>query len=296
MFHEWPRLSDSVVCAAALTATGLSAAALLDALSPNYALANQVPPHSDAIDASWQDYDSLDGAGNMRGYLVKPANADGKVPGVVVIHENRGLNPYVQDVARRVAVAGFVAFAPDALYPLGGYPGNDDEGRTMQRERDRDEMFEDFVAAVRYLQAHAACTGKVGCVGFCYGGGVSNALAVRIPELGCAVPFYGRQPTTEDVAKIKAPLLIHHGGLDERVNAGWPAYKEALDDAGKSYIEHTYAAPITAFITTRHPDMTRLPRSWRGGELLNFSAKIWSELTSCSGYSGLRPVFQGLTL
>ena len=251
--------------AAAFTATGLSAAALLGALSPDYALANQVAPDSDAIDASWQDYDSPDGAGNMRGYLVRPANADGKVPGVVVIHENRGLNPYVQDVARRVAVAGFVAIAPDALYPLGGYPGNDDEGRTMQRERDRDEMFEDFVAAVRYLQAHDTCTGKVGCVGFCYGGGVSNALAVRIPELGCAVPFYGRQPATEDVAKIEAPLLIHHGGLDERVNAGWPAYKEALDDAEKSYIEHTYEGANHGFHndTTPRYDEAAAELAWR---------------------------------
>ena len=226
--------------AAAFTASGLSAAAVLGALSPDYALANQVSPDDESIETSWQEYASADGAGTMRGYLVKPAHVDGRIPGVVVIHENRGLNPYVQDVARRVAVAGFMAFAPDALYPLGGYPGTDDEGRTMQRQRDRDEMFEDFVAAVRFLQAHDECSGNVGCVGFCYGGGVSNGLAVRIPELGCAVPFYGRQPAVEDVPRIQAPLLIHHGGLDERVNAGWPAYKDALDEAGKTYTEYTY--------------------------------------------------------
>jgi len=251
--------------AASFTATGMSAAAVLGALSPDYALANQVAPDDGSIDASWQEYASPDGAGTMRGYLVKPANADGKVPGVVVIHENRGLNPYVQDVARRVAIADFIAFAPDALFPLGGYPGNDDEGRTMQRERDRDEMFEDFVAAVRYLQAHADCTGKVGCVGFCYGGGVSNGLAVRIPELGCAVPFYGRQPAVDDVAKIQAPLLIHHGGLDERVNAGWPAYKAALDKAGKAYTEHSYEGANHGFHndTTPRYDKAAAELAWQ---------------------------------
>jgi carboxymethylenebutenolidase len=176
----------------------------------------------------------------MRAYMAVPANAAGKVGGVVVIHENRGLNPYIEDVARRVAAAGFLGFAPDALTPLGGYPGNDDEGRVMQRQRDRDEMLEDFVAAVHYLQAHEKCTGKVACVGFCYGGGVSNALAVRIPDLAAAVPFYGRQPAAEDVGKIRAPLLIHHGALDTRVNEGWPAYKAALDAAGKEYAEYTY--------------------------------------------------------
>ena len=170
--------------AAAFTATGISAAALLNTLSPNYALANQVSPDDPSIEAGYQEYDSPDGAGTMRAYMAVPANATGKTGGVVVIHENRGLNPYVEDVARRVAVAGFIGFAPDALTPLGGYPGNDDEGREMQRQRDRDEMLEDFVAAVRYVQEHDKCSGKVGCVGFCYGGGVSNALAVRIPDCG----------------------------------------------------------------------------------------------------------------
>jgi carboxymethylenebutenolidase len=223
--------------AAAFTASGISATAILNTLSPNYALANQVSPDDPSIEVGYQQYSSPDGAGTMRAYMAVPANAAGKVGGVVVIHENRGLNPYIEDVARRVAVAGFIGFAPDALTPLGGYPGNDDEGREMQRRRDRDEMLEDFVAAVRYLQAHEKCTGKVGCVGFCYGGGVSNALAVRIPDLAAAVPFYGRQPAAEDVAKIRAPLLIHHGALDTRVNEGWPAYKAALDAAGKEYAE-----------------------------------------------------------
>jgi carboxymethylenebutenolidase len=208
--------------AAAFTASGISATAILNTLSPNYALANQVSPDDPSIEVGYQEYSSPDGAGTMRAYMAVPANAAGKVGGVVVIHENRGLNPYIEDVARRVAVAGFIGFAPDALTPLGGYPGNDDEGRE------------------RYLQAHEKCTGKVGCVGFCYGGGVSNALAVRIPDLAAAVPFYGRQPAAEDVGKIRAPLLIHHGALDTRVNEGWPAYKAALDAAGKEYAEYTY--------------------------------------------------------
>ncbi|MBT8077334.1 MAG: dienelactone hydrolase family protein [Gammaproteobacteria bacterium] len=248
-----------------ITVSGMTAAAALAALSPDYALANQVSPDDSSIDASSQDYDSPDGAGEMRGYLVKPAGVSGKIGGVVVIHENRGLNPYVKDVARRVAKAGFLAFAPDALHPLGGYPGNDDEGRAMQSKRDRAKMFEDFVAAVRFLQRHEDCNGHVGCVGFCYGGGVANALAVRIPELACAVPFYGRQPPLDDVPKIRAPLMIHHGGLDERLNAGWPAYKEALDTAGKIYEEFTYAGANHGFhndTTPRYdPDAAEL--AWR---------------------------------
>jgi len=236
----------------AITASGTSALAIFNMLSPNYALASQVAEDDPEIEVGYQEYDSPDGAGDMRAYMAIPAGASGKMPGVVVIHENRGLNPYIEDVARRVAKAGFMGFAPDALTPLGGYPGNDDEGRTMQRERDRDEMFEDFVAAVRYLQAHQEGTGKVGCVGFCYGGGVSNALAVRIPDLAAAVPFYGRQAAAGDVEKINAPLLIHYGELDARVNEGWPAYREALDEAGKDYTMHMYPGANHGF----HNDTT----------------------------------------
>ncbi|MEX2122689.1 MAG: dienelactone hydrolase family protein [Woeseia sp.] len=226
--------------AATYAAAGLSAAALLGSLSPNYALARQVEPDDESIVTGYEEYASPRGAGRMRGYFAAPAARDETRPGVVVIHENRGLNPYIEDVARRVAVAGFVAFAPDALTPLGGYPGNDDEGRELQAKRDRKEMLEDFIAAVRYLQSHARCNGTVGCVGFCFGGSISNALAVRVPDLAAAVPFYGGQPAVEDVAKIRAPLLIHHAALDERVNAGWPAYRAALEEAGRDYAEYTY--------------------------------------------------------
>lgn len=236
----------------AITASSTAALAVFNALAPNYALASQVAEDDPDIEVGYQEYDSPKGAGTMRAYMAEPAGISEKLPAVVVIHENRGLNPYVEDVARRVAKAGFIGFAPDALTPLGGYPGNDDDGRTMQRQRNRDEMLEDFIAAVHTMQAHEKCTGKVGCVGFCYGGGVSNALAVRIPDLAAAVPFYGRQPTSEDVHKIQAPLLIHYGELDTRVNEGWPAYKEALDAAGKEYEMHLYPGANHGF----HNDTT----------------------------------------
>ena len=203
---------------------GMTAMGILDSLSPRYAQAQQVAPTDERIRTEYVEYSSPNGAGSMRGYMAKPA-ADGKRPAVLVIHENRGLNPYVEDVVRRFALADFLAFAPDALFPLGGYPGNDDEGRTLQRQRDRDEMLEDFVAAA---------------VGFCFGGGVVNYLATRLPELGAGVPFYGSQAAAEDVPKIKAPLMIQYAGLDERVNAGWPAYMEALDQHGKTYTMHMY--------------------------------------------------------
>ncbi|MDX1506727.1 MAG: dienelactone hydrolase family protein [Woeseiaceae bacterium] len=227
--------------AAAFTASGVSAGAILASLSPDYALAQQVDPHDNSIDASYKKYASPKGAGVMQGYFARPAVKDHKLPGVVVIHENRGLNPYIEDVARRLAVAGFIAFAPDALTPLGGYPGNDDDGRTLQRQRDGAEMTEDFIAAVGFLREHPDCTGKVGSVGFCFGGGMSMRLAVRVPELAAAVAFYGRHPASEDAAKIRAPLMIHHGELDERVNAGWPEFEKALKAAGVDYVEYMYA-------------------------------------------------------
>jgi carboxymethylenebutenolidase len=250
--------------AAVITASSVTAAALLSALSPNYALAQQVDPDDASIDVSYEEYESPQGAGTMRGYLAVPAKAQGKVPGVLVIHENRGLNPYIEDVARRAAKAGFLTFAPDALTPLGGYPGNDDEGREMQRKRDRNEMLEDFVAATHYLQRHKQSTGRVGCVGFCYGGGVCNALAVRVPDLAASAPYYGRQAAAEDVGKINAPLLIHYAGLDERVNAGWPDYAAALKAAGKSYKAHFYAETNHGFHndTTPRYDKAAAALSW----------------------------------
>jgi carboxymethylenebutenolidase len=219
---------------------GMSAAAILESLSPNYALAQQVAPDDPTIEAETIEYDSPNGHGSIKGYLVKPAGAAGPLPGVVVVHENRGLNPYIEDVARRVATAGFMALAPDGLTPLGGYPGTDDEGKAMQKELDRGKLAEDFFAAFEHLVAHDASSGKVGVVGFCYGGGISNAMAVRYPELAASVPFYGRQAAVEDVPKIQAPLLLHYAGLDERINKGWPAYEAALQEHGKDYTAHIY--------------------------------------------------------
>ena len=230
----------------------VSGAAVLAALSPNYALAQQVSPDDPSISVAYKKYASPKGAGEMRGYFARPAVIDHKLPGVVVIHENRGLNPYIEDVARRLAVAGFIAFAPDALWPLGGYPGNDDDGRTMQRQRDGAEMAEDFIAAVEFIQNHPDSNGSVGSVGFCFGGSMSGQLAVRVPDLDAAVVFYGRHPSAEDAARITAPLMLHHGELDERVNAGWPAFEKAAMDNDLNYSAYMYAGANHGF----HNDTT----------------------------------------
>lgn len=232
---------------------GITAAMLLDALAPKYTYAEQVPKEDKRIDAAHTEYDSPKGAGKMRGYLVKPAGETKKLPGVIVIHENRGLNPYIEDVTRRLATEGFVAFAPDALFPLGGYPGNDEAGREMQAKRDPAQMTEDFIAAAQWLQKHDACYGKVGVVGFCFGGLMANTLAVRIPDvIAAAVPFYGRQPAAADVPKIKAPLLLHYAEHDAKVNEGWPAYEAALKQANVSYTVHHYPGANHGF----HNDTT----------------------------------------
>jgi carboxymethylenebutenolidase len=238
--------------AAAFSVSGVSVATLLASLSPDYALARQVSPDDKSISVSYKKYESPHGGGVMQGYYARPAVVDHKLPGVVVIHENRGLNPYIEDVARRLAVAGFIAFAPDALWPLGGYPGNDDEGRALQQQRDSAGMAEDFVAAVGFLQQHPDCSGSVGSVGFCFGGEISMHLAVRIPELAAAVAFYGVHPSAEDTAKIKAPLMLHHAGLDERINAGWPAFERALKDNDIEYVNYLYAGVNHGF----HNDTT----------------------------------------
>ena len=242
---------DFIDRAAPFTA-GVSSAAVLASLSPDYALAQQVPEGDSRIRAGRITYDSPQGHGSIQAYVVRPASVSGKLPGVVVVHENRGLNPYIQDVARRLGAAGYLAMAPDGLTPKGGYPGNDSDGRRLQAELDRDKLVEDFAAAVKHLQAHEDCTGKVGAVGFCFGGFVVNALAVRNPELAAAVPFYGRQPPASAVPGIRAPLLLHYAELDRRINEGWPAYEEALKANGKRYAAHVYAGANHGF----HNDTT----------------------------------------
>jgi len=239
--------------AAKVVGGGAAALTVFEALQPEYAWAEEVSPDDKRIQAEYVEYDSPQGSGTMRAYMARPSDMSTPKPAVLVIHENRGLNPYIEDVVRRFAAADFLALGPDALTPLGGYPGNDDEGRQMQREMDRDTMMEDWVAAYEFLVAHEGSTGRVGAVGFCYGGGVVNALAVRLPDLGAGAPFYGRQPADEDVPAIQAPLLIHYGGLDERVNAGWPDYQRALDAHGKVYTMHMYEGANHGFHNTTTP-------------------------------------------
>ncbi|MEZ5967495.1 MAG: dienelactone hydrolase family protein [Hyphomonas sp.] len=217
---------------------GLTVSSLAACMMPDYS-ALQTLEGEESLASEMLTYESPEGAGAMAGYFVRPAGAD-VLPGVVVVHENRGLNPYIRDVARRVAKAGYVAFAPDMLYPFGGYPGNDDDGRAMQAQRDTGEMVADFMAAADFLRDHPATNGKIGCVGFCFGGAVTNLMAVKQPWLACAVPYYGGWPTAEEAAGLEVPLQIHLAGLDERVDAGWPAYKAALDAAGKSYEIYIY--------------------------------------------------------
>lgn len=231
---------------------GISALTIVESLLPDYALASQVAPDDKRIIAQYWEYDSPQGHGKMKGLMAKPQSAKGKLPGVIVIHENRGLNPYIEDVVRRLGVAGYLAFAPDALTPLGGYPGSDDEGKIMQRKLDRKKVTEDFVAATKFLHDHPLCNGNVGAVGFCFGGGMANTLAVRLPFLKAAVPFYGRQPKPEDVAKIKATILVHNAELDKRVNDGWPAYEKALQANAIKYQAYMYSKANHGF----HNDTT----------------------------------------
>jgi carboxymethylenebutenolidase len=238
--------------AAKFAVGGLTAAAIYEALAPNYAFAEQVPKDDKRLKTEYVKFDSPQGYGTIRAYLARPAEAKGKLPGVLVVHENRGLNPYIEDVARRLGVAGYLTLAPDELTPVGGYPGDDDKGRDMQAKLDPKKMMEDWYAAAMFLKSNSACTGKIGVVGFCYGGSVTNALAVRVPDLAAAVPFYGMQPSAEDIAKIKAPLLIHYGGLDDRVNAGWPAFEAALKANHITYSAYIYEGANHGF----HNDTT----------------------------------------
>ncbi|EMI22615.1 enzyme [Rhodopirellula maiorica SM1] len=237
---------------AAFAVGGLTVESLMANLSPNYAWAQQVDPNDPRIKTETASYDSPKGAGEMKGLLARPAKGT-KFPAVLVIHENRGLNPYIEDGARRLASEGFLAFAPDALSPLGGYPGNDDEGRAMQAKRDRDEMTHDFIAAAKFLDTHELSTGKVGTVGFCFGGGMVNQLAVQIPDvIDAAVPFYGSQPDASDVAKIDAPLMIHNAELDRRILAGAAAFEQALKENNKPFEAFVYAGVNHGF----HNDTT----------------------------------------
>jgi carboxymethylenebutenolidase len=247
---------------------GLTVASLLSFIMPNYQETLQIQPDDSRLKSDYITYNSPSGGGEIKGLLSRPVDAEGKLPGIIVVHENRGLNPYIEDVGRRAALAGFVSLAPDALTPLGGYPGNDDDGRTLQRQRDRNEMLEDFIAAYKYLNSHPGCTGNVGVVGFCFGGWISNMMAVKIPYLSAAVPYYGGQPDAESVPQIKAPLLLHYAGLDTRVNEGWPAYEEALKKNNKEYTAYVYPEVNHGF----HNDST--PRYDKEAAELSWSRTI----------------------
>jgi carboxymethylenebutenolidase len=238
--------------AAKFAVGGLTAMAIWESLKPNYALAEQVPPDDKRLTVEDVSVPSPEGNGSIRGYYVRPADAHEKLPGVLVIHENRGLNPYIKDVARRLAIANFLAFAPDGLTSVGGYPGDDEKGAELFRRVDDSKMFEDFVASAAWLKARPECNGKFGVVGFCFGGGVANRLAVRLPDLGAAVAFYGRQPSAADAAKIKAPLLLHYASLDTRITSGWPAYEEALKANHVIYNAYIYEGANHGF----HNDTT----------------------------------------
>jgi len=252
-----------------------AAAATLSALSPRFAVAQQVRPDDKRIETRWQEFDSPAGNGKVRGLLAKPANAKGKLPVVLVVHENRGLNPHIEDITRRLAVDGFLAFAPDALFTLGGYPGDEDKARELFPKLDAAKTRADFVASAKALQSLPEGNGRVGVVGFCFGGGIANYLATQIPDLAAAVPFYGGQPPVEEVAKIKSPLLIHYAGDDERINSGWPRYEQALKAAGVSYEAYVYEGTQHGFNndTTPRFDAKAAALAWQR-TLSFFKAKL----------------------
>lgn len=243
---------------------GVTAAMLLEQLSPKFAEAQVIKPDDTRIRAEHVEYASPNGSGRMRGYLVRPAAATGKLPGILVIHENRGLNPHIEDIARRLALDNFVAFAPDALFPLGGYPGDEDKARELFGKLDQAKTRADFIAAAAWLKARPECSGRYGAVGFCYGGGVVNYLATQLPDLGAGVPFYGSSPTTADVARIKAPMLIQAAAVDERINASWPEYEAALKAAGVRYERHLYPGTQHGFNndTTPRYDAAAAKLAW----------------------------------
>jgi carboxymethylenebutenolidase len=231
---------DFLKSVATFAVGAVTAEGLLDALNPRFAEAQQVPVNDLRITSTYVEVPSPEGYGKLRGYLVKPVKPQGKLPTVLVVHENRGLNPHIEDIARRLALDGFIAFAPDALFTLGGYPGDEDRARELFPKLDQTKIRADFVAAAGFLKSLPEGNGKVGVVGFCYGGGIANFLATRVPDLAAAVPFYGNQPSDEDAARIKAPLLIHYAEKDDRINAGWPKYESALKAAGVKYETYIY--------------------------------------------------------
>ena len=255
---------------------GVSALSVLGALSPNYALAEQVAPTDPAIVAEYITYPSPKGHGQVRGYLARPANAKGKVPAVVVVHENRGLNPYIEDVARRLAKQGYMALAPDGLSSVGGYPGNDEAGVALQKTVDPQKLMNDFFAAIEWSMQHEASTGKVGITGFCYGGAVANAAAVAYPELGAAVSFYGRQPDAGDVSRIKAPVMVHLAELDTRINEGWPAYEQALKANKVTYQAYIYPGVNHGFHNDSTPRYDEAAATLAWDRTLSWFAKYLS--------------------
>lgn len=244
---------------------GLTVSALMSFLMPDYQTKIQVKADDTRVKSGYITYPSPKGGGTIKGLLAEPAGNKKKLGGIIVVHENRGLNPYIEDVARRAALAGFISLAPDALTPLGGYPGNDDAGRELQSKRDKGEMEEDFIAAYEYLKKHKDCNGKVGVVGFCYGGGIANMMAVRVPGLAAAVPFYGSQPALADVPEIKAPLMLHYAALDTRITAGWPPYEAALKENHKSYEAFIYENANHGFHndTTPRYDKAAAELAWK---------------------------------
>ena len=244
---------------------GLTVPALMSFLMPDYKSKIQIKADDPRLKSEYISYPSPKGGGTIKALLSKPADAKKKLGGIIVVHENRGLNPHIEDVARRAALAGFISLAPDALTPLGGYPGNDDKGRELQSQRNKAEMEEDFIAAFEYLKKHKDCNGKVGVVGFCFGGGISNMMAVRIPDLAAAVPFYGGQPAIADVPKIKAPLQLHYAALDTRITGGWPAYEAALKENGKKYEAYIYENTNHGFHndTTPRYDKAAAELAWK---------------------------------
>ncbi|MCZ6491122.1 MAG: dienelactone hydrolase family protein [Acidobacteria bacterium] len=245
---------------------GLTAAALLETLSPNFAWAQQVAKDDSRLTTEYVTVPSPQGNGSIRGYLARPANASGKLPGFLVVHENRGLNPYIEDVARRLGTENYMAFAPDGLTSVGGYPGDEDSARALFRDVDGEKMTEDFLASARWLQARSDCTGKLGVVGFCYGGGIANKLAVQMgSDIHAVIPFYGSQPSAADTAKIKAPLLLQYGSLDARINAGWPDYEKALKANNVTHTAHIYEGANHGFHndTTPRYDEANAKLAWQ---------------------------------